>query len=59
MNQCPAQVSAALGGISLPENVRPYFLRGTFEIADIAATVAGAAFAYLTIIFTSKLGGVP
>jgi hypothetical protein len=36
-------------GVPMLENVEPYFLRGTFDPADLVATVAGAAVAYLTI----------
>jgi hypothetical protein len=46
-------VSAALpvwfGGLPMLDNVGPYFLHGTFDPADIAATVAGAAVAYLML----------
>jgi hypothetical protein len=56
------RIAAALpdwiGGIPLLDNIGPYFLRGTFDPADIAAIVVGAAFAYLTIRWTNKLGGV-
>jgi hypothetical protein len=61
MNQSPTQVSSALatfGRVPVLEDVRPYSPLGTFDTVDIAATVAGAAFAHLTIIFTSRAGGV-
>jgi hypothetical protein len=45
--------------VPLLENVGPYFLRGTFDPADLIATLAGAAVAYLTINRSSKQGGVP
>ena len=62
MNQSPARVSSArttFGRVPVLENVRPYFPLGTFDTVDIAATAVGPAFAYLTIIPTSKPGGVP
>jgi hypothetical protein len=44
--------------VPLLDNVGPYFLRGTFDPADMAAIVVGAAFAYLTITWTREKGGV-
>jgi hypothetical protein len=54
-----ATLPAWFAGIPLLENAGPYFLRGTFDAADIAATVAGAVLAYFTILSTRSQGGVP
>jgi hypothetical protein len=45
-------------GVPLLENVGPYFLNGTFDPADLVATAAGAAAAYLTIVLSSRQGEV-
>lgn len=42
-----ASLPAWFGHVALLENVGPYFLRGTFDYADIAAAVAGGSVAYL------------
>jgi hypothetical protein len=44
--------------VPLLDNVGPYFLRGTFDPADMAAILVGAALGYLTITWTKKPGGV-
>ena len=41
---------AWFGDVPLLENIGPYFLRGTFDPADLVATVAGAIVAYLSIV---------
>jgi hypothetical protein len=40
--------------VPLLENTGPYFLRGTFDPADLAAILAGAAVAFLTIVWSNK-----
>ena len=41
-----AQVPKWFGGIPLMENTGPFFLRGTFDVNDIFAMIAGAAAAF-------------
>jgi hypothetical protein len=45
--------------VALLENVGPYFLRGTFDYADIAAAVAGAGVAWLLVRLQSSLSLSP
>jgi hypothetical protein len=39
------------------ENIPTYFLRGRFDPMDLAVVVIGGVAAYLTIIFSNRLGG--
>jgi len=52
----PASLPVWFDGVPLLENAGPYFLRGTFDPADLAATIAGAAVAFLTIMWSNKQG---
>lgn len=54
-----AAMPAWFSAIPLLENIGPYFVRGTFDPADISATIAGALIAYLTIIFTRTQKDAP
>jgi len=52
-----ASLPAWFNGVPLLENTGPYFLRGTFDPADLAATIAGAAVSFLTIMWSNKRQG--
>jgi hypothetical protein len=44
-----ASLPSWFASVPMLENVGPYFLRGSFDPVDLAATVAGATLAYVTI----------
>ena len=44
-------------GIPFLENTRRYFLRGTFDVMDLAAAAAGAAAAYGVLVLTARRRG--
>jgi hypothetical protein len=54
-----ASLPSWFASVPMLENVGPYFLRGSFDTADLAATIAGAAFAYLTIARQINQGSTP
>lgn len=45
-----ASLPSWFASVPVLENVGPYFLRGSFDATDVAATVMGAALAYFTIV---------
>ena len=47
-----AALPAWFAGAPLLEQIGPYFLRGTFDPADLAATVSGAGVAFLTLVWS-------
>ena len=56
-------IAAALpewfAGVPLLENAGSYFLRGTFDPIDLAATMVGAAVAFLAVAWSDRKGRAP
>jgi hypothetical protein len=54
-----ATLPSWFAGVPMLENVGPYFLLGSFDPADLAATVVGATLAYVTIAGQPSQGSTP